>query len=107
MNRLAGHRCFCTFLALLSGSLLGSMSLHAQTPSFLSQVQQWGTQEISVRSWRAHFQGAPPFRPFPLISFSFLADEISADQNDPACIGVACQAVLSPAYEAKRVSADT
>lgn len=45
---------FLHALAAFVGSLLGRMSLRAETPSFLSQVQQWETQEISVQSRRAY-----------------------------------------------------
>jgi len=57
MKAQSGRDHLCTFLVFLLGCLAGGTSLRAETPSFQSQVQQWGTQEVAVRS--EHVYGNP------------------------------------------------
>lgn len=57
MNRKAGRHRFCMFFVFLLGCLVDGTPLRAQNSSFLSQLEQWGTQEVVVRS--RHVYGNP------------------------------------------------
>ena len=57
MTRKAGRHRFCVFLVFLLGCLVAGTSLRAQNSSFLSQLEQWGTQEVVIRS--GHVYGNP------------------------------------------------
>ena len=57
MTRKAGRHRFCMFFVFLLGCLVDGTALRAQNSSFLSQLEQWGTQEVVVRS--GHVYGNP------------------------------------------------
>ena len=57
MKRKAGRHRFCMFFVFVLGCLVDGTPLRAQNSSFLSQLEQWGTQEVVVRS--GHVYGNP------------------------------------------------
>jgi Protein of unknown function (DUF4038)/Domain of unknown function (DUF5060) len=54
VKRQLGHRRFHMFFVFVVGCLAGPGPLNSETPAFQSQVEQWGIQEVVLRSGHAY-----------------------------------------------------